>query len=137
MRVLDVPLEVVMAVLEVDVVLLEDGSPLEGCSCDGGQHCAARFHVEHMTRTMLSLASRAMAEFAVQWLFTANLVLHLAAMAAGVVQSIEVLVLLMDSVGCTLLPLVLALCTGTGLVRSWMIPCISVALLLLDLVWCV
>jgi len=28
-----VPLEVVVAVREVDIVLVEDGGPLEGCSC--------------------------------------------------------------------------------------------------------
>lgn len=30
-----VPLEVVVAVVEVDVALVEDGCPLEGCSCAG------------------------------------------------------------------------------------------------------
>lgn len=56
---------------------------------------------------MLSLARRAMAQFAIQWLCSAELVLDLAAMAAGLVSSLEVLIGLMHAVWRPCLPLVL------------------------------
>jgi len=58
-----------------------------------------------MTRhTMLSLASGAVAQLGVKRLLSAQLVLDLAAVAAGLVSSLEVLVGLVDLVGSTLLP---------------------------------
>lgn len=80
-----VPLEIVMAMREVDVVLLENRSPLKWSS-------------------MLRLTSRAMAQLAIQWLFPAQLILDLATMAAGVVQRVEPIVVLVNSVWGTLLP---------------------------------
>jgi len=62
--------------------------------------------VKTMTRhTMLSLASGAVAQLGVKRLLSAQLVLDLAAVAAGLVSSLEVLVGLMDLVGSTLLPI--------------------------------
>lgn len=53
---------------------------------------------------MLGLASGAMAQLGVKRLLSAQLVLDLAAVAAGLVSSLEVLVGLVDLVGSTLLP---------------------------------
>lgn len=57
---------------------------------------------------MLRLAGRAMAQLTVQRLFSAQLILHFAAMAAGLVSRFEVVVRVMDLVRSTLLPVVLA-----------------------------
>ena len=54
---------------------------------------------------MLCLAGRAMAELAIKGLFSAQLVLDFAAVAACLVTGLEVLVLLVNSVWWTLLPL--------------------------------
>jgi hypothetical protein len=65
---------------------------------------------------VLSLASSAMAQLGVKRLLSAQLVLDLAAVAAGLVSSLEVLVGLVDLVRSTLLPILdrllglLALC---------------------------
>jgi hypothetical protein len=91
-----------VAISEVDVLLVEDGSPLEGCSWRGSAY-------EELTGirmlTMLGLASCAMAQFTVQRLPPAQLVLDLSAVAIGLVFDVEVLVLVMHFVGCALLPL--------------------------------
>jgi hypothetical protein len=55
---------------------------------------------------MLSLASGAMAELAVQWLFSAQLVLDLTAVAGSLVASLEVLIGVVELVGCLGLPVV-------------------------------
>ena len=55
--------------------------------------------------TVLSLASSAVTELGVKRLLSAQLVLDLAAVAAGLVSSLEVLVGLVDLVGSTLLPI--------------------------------
>jgi hypothetical protein len=62
-----VPLEVVVAVFEVDVVFVEDGGPLERCGCESlSQISITSMAVFPLRRhTMLSLASSAMAQFAV------------------------------------------------------------------------
>lgn len=96
-----VPLEVMVAVGEVDVLLVEDGGPLEGCGCGvlgrrGWGKCERQ--------TMLGLASGAMAQLAVERLSPAQLVLDLAAMAVGLVFDVEVLALVVDAVGWALLP---------------------------------
>lgn len=57
--------------------------------------------------TVLRLARRAMAQLTVQWLLSAQLVLHLPAMAARLIPCLEVLVGLMHAVRWTELPLVL------------------------------
>jgi len=86
-----------VSVGEVDVVLVEDGGPLERCG-------------------VLGLASSAMAQLGVKRLLSAQLVLDLATVAAGLVSSLEVLVGLVDLVRSTLLPILdwllglLALC---------------------------
>lgn len=54
---------------------------------------------------MLCLAGCAMAELAVQWLLTTQLVLDLAAVAACFVSSLEVVVRIVNLVWCSLLPL--------------------------------
>jgi hypothetical protein len=57
-----VPLEVVVAVGEVDVLLVKDSGPLEGCSCG---MLVSRRTIRIKTRTVLSLAGGAMAQLAV------------------------------------------------------------------------
>lgn len=54
---------------------------------------------------MLSLASGAMAQLGVKRLLSAQLVLDLAAVAAGLVSGLEALIGLVDLVGSTLLPI--------------------------------
>lgn len=54
---------------------------------------------------MLRLAGSAMAQLAVQWLPPTKLIFDLSAMAVGLVLDIKVLVLLVNSVRRTLLPL--------------------------------
>jgi len=54
---------------------------------------------------MLCLAGRAVTELAVQWLLPTQLILDLAAVAAGLVTDGEVLIALVDTVWGTLLPL--------------------------------
>ena len=54
---------------------------------------------------MLRLTRRAMAQFAVQWLPSVELVLDLAAMAVGLILDIKVFVLLVYAVRRPLLPL--------------------------------
>lgn len=53
---------------------------------------------------MLGLASGAMAQLGVEGLFSTQLVLDLAAVAAGLVSGLELLVGVVDAVRCTLLP---------------------------------
>jgi hypothetical protein len=55
---------------------------------------------------VLSLAGGAMAQLAVQWLFSAQLVLDLAAVAGSLVASLEVLIGFMDLVRSLGLPVV-------------------------------
>ena len=57
------------------------------------------------THTVLGLASGAMAQLGVERLLSAQLVLDLAAVTACLVSGLEVLVLLVDLVRCTLLPI--------------------------------
>ena len=83
-----IPLQIMVSVGEIDVVLLEDGSPLEWCG-------------------MLRLACSATAQFRSQWLVTAELILHLAAMAVGCVLGFEMLILVVDAVWRSELPLLL------------------------------
>jgi len=64
---------------------------------------------------MLRLASGAMAQLAVQRLLTAQLVVHLATMAAGLIADLEVLIRLMDLVRRLRLPLVDASRAGLGI----------------------
>lgn len=92
-----------MAVGEVDVFLVEDGCPLEG----GGWDVLEQGNGEHedLLRTMLCLTGGAVAELAVERLAAAQLVFNLAAVAVGCVLGVEVVGLLMDGVGRTLLPL--------------------------------
>jgi len=86
-----IPLQVVVAVGEVDVLLVEDGSPLEWCR-------------------MLGLASSAVAELAIKGLYARKLVLNLATMATGLVLDIELVVGFVDPVRGALLPLANASC---------------------------
>lgn len=81
-----VPLQIMMTVCEVDVLLVEDGRPLE-------------------RRGVLRLAGRAVAQLGVEGLFAAELVFYLAAVAFGFVAGIELIVGLVDAVGRALLPL--------------------------------
>ena len=83
-----IPLQIMVSIGEVDVVLLEDGSPLERCG-------------------MLCLAGSAMAQFRRQRLGTAELILDFTAMAVGTVLGFEMFVLLVDAVWCSELPLLL------------------------------
>ena len=59
-----------------------------------------------MKLTMYFLASSAMAELGVQWLFPAQLVLNLAAVTTGFVADFEIGVVLMDLVRCSKFPLI-------------------------------
>lgn len=86
-----VPLQVVVAIGEVDVLLVEDGSPLEWCR-------------------MLGLASSAVAKLAVKGLYAGKLVLDLATMAIGLVLGIELVVGLVDPIRGAALPLANASC---------------------------
>jgi hypothetical protein len=105
-----VPLEVVVAVFEVDVVFVEDGGPLERCSwkrvsifnlIDGSDFfCSSRGH------TMLGLASGAVAQFAVQRLLSANLILDFATVASRLVAGFEVLIGVVEAVRGFCLPVV-------------------------------
>ena len=61
--------------------------------------------------TMNLLAGGAMAVLRIQRLFAAQLVPHLSAVAATIVASLEVWVIVVDLVGCSMFPLIqLALC---------------------------
>lgn len=117
-----VPLEVVVAVHEVYIVLVEDGGPLEGSGCEG--ILFSKLILRNMSidilfslrmgggwamLTMLRLTSSAMTQLRIQRLLTTELVLDLAAMAAGLVARLEVLIGLAQAVGRAVLPVVLAL----------------------------
>jgi hypothetical protein len=91
-----------VAVGEVDVLLVEDGCPLEGCSW---RRSVSEGATKTKVHTVLRLASCAMAQFAVQGLSPAQLILDLSAVAIGLVFDVEVLVFVMHLVGCALLPL--------------------------------
>jgi hypothetical protein len=91
-----------VAVGEVDVLLVEDGCPLEGCSW---RRSAGEGVTKTKIHTVLRLASCAMAQFAVQGLPPAQLIPDLSAVAIGLVFDVEVLVLVMHLVGCALFPL--------------------------------
>jgi hypothetical protein len=91
-----------VAVGEVDVLLVEDGCPLEGCSW---RRSVSEGVTKTKVHTVLRLASCAMAQFAVQGLSPAQLILDLSAVAIGLVFDVEVLVFVMHLVGCALLPL--------------------------------
>ena len=62
---------------------------------------------QQWSRTVQLLTRRAMAVFRVQWLLPAQLVLHLPAMATGVVSGFEVGIVVVDLVRCTEFPLVM------------------------------
>lgn len=64
---------------------------------------------------MLRLTSRAMAQLAVQRLLAAQLIVHLAAMAAGLIADLEVLIRLMYPVRRPLLPLMDTSRAGLGI----------------------
>jgi len=81
-----VPFEVVVAICKVDVCLVEDGGPLEGCG-------------------MLRLTSRAVTKFTIQRLPPTQLILHFSTMAIRLVFDVKVVVLLVHAVGRALLPL--------------------------------
>jgi hypothetical protein len=59
---------------------------------------------EETKHTMLRLTRRAMAQLAIQRLLPANLILDLPAMAIGLIQRIELLVVLVDAIRRALLP---------------------------------
>lgn len=81
-----IPLEIVVTMREVDILLMKDGCPLEGCG-------------------VLGLASGAVAELAVERLLPVEFVANTAAVAAGFVDGFEMLVGVMDTVWRPLLPL--------------------------------
>ena len=56
--------------------------------------------------TMELLTRRTMTVLSIQWLLAAQLVADLAAMTAGFIASMKVWVVVMNSVGCSMLPLV-------------------------------
>jgi hypothetical protein len=100
-----VPLEVVVTVGEVDVVLVEDGCPLEGCSYNLSV-CREKGVMRSSKLTVLCLTCCAMAELAVERLTTAQLVLNLTAVAVGFVLDIKVInLLVVHAVRWALLPL--------------------------------
>lgn len=106
-----VPLEVVVAVFEVDVVFVEDGGPLERCSWKRElafsiSSMAVIFFCSSRGHTMLGLASGAVAQFAVQRLLSANLILDFAAVASRLVAGFEVLVGVVEAVRGLCLPVV-------------------------------
>lgn len=80
-----VPLQIVVSVLEVYILLVEDGRPLE-------------------RRRVLRLARPAVAELAVQWLFAIQLVRDTAAVATGFVDGFEVVFFCVNTVWSALLP---------------------------------
>lgn len=93
-----------MSVGEVDVFFVENGGPLEGCSCTDYQHV---FKCETArVNTVQLLASLAMAVFRVEGLLSAQLVLDLPTVTATMVSHLEVGVVVVHFVRCTELPLV-------------------------------
>lgn len=95
-----------MAFGEIDVVLVEDGSPLEGCSYGT---CQQLFQTRKimLLHTMQFLASGAMAVLRVQWLLPAQLILDLPTMAACLISHLEIRIVVMDLVWCTVFPVIL------------------------------
>ena len=79
-----IPFEIMVAALEVDILLVEDGSPLKR----GG---------------VLQLASRAMAKLAREWNFATQFEFHSPAMAVSLVFCLETLTGLVDTVWCSVL----------------------------------
>lgn len=84
-----VPAKIVVPVREVDVLLVEDGSPLEG-------------------RAVEALAGGAVAVFRGQRAIAAQLVLYAAAVASALPLDLEVLLLVVDLVRRSVLPLITA-----------------------------
>ena len=98
-----VPAQVVMAVGEVDVVFVKDGCPLERCSCRTVRRSLSQ---ETVVLAVYLLTRRAMTEFRVQWLFSAQLVLDSLAMTASLVADVEVWIVVVDLVRGSELPLI-------------------------------
>jgi hypothetical protein len=96
-----VPAEIVVAVREIDIAFVEDGSMLEGCLRLLAGYARCSWSESY---SMESLTRRAMAVLASQWLLSAQLVLDLPAMTAPLPLYIKVLVVSMNSVWLTMLP---------------------------------
>lgn len=92
-----------VAILEVNVVLLEDGSPLKWSGC-GMSASSFVQGMKLLVLTMLRLASCAVAKLAIQRLLSAQLVFDLTAMAARFITLLEMLVALVNPVRSSLLP---------------------------------
>jgi len=106
-----VPLQIVVAVREVDVVLVEYGGPLERCGYNVPPPRSATQLLksgwkEGLRRTMLCLTRRAMAQLAIQGLVSRQLELHFAAMATRLVFDVEVVLRVVHLVRRLSLPVV-------------------------------
>jgi len=88
-----VPDKVVVTTGEIDVFFVEDGSPLE------------RSSMQYLTR-------RAMAELGVKRLLSAQLILYLPTMTAGLVSNFEVRVVLVHLVRSSVLPVIVLVLRG-------------------------
>jgi len=84
-----IPRQIVVAMGEVDICLVEDCCPLKRCAMD-------------------HLAGGAMAVLGCEWLLPAELELDLAAMAAALVLDIEVAAVIVNGIGWPCLPVVFA-----------------------------
>ena len=97
-----------MTVGEVDVFFVEDCCPLEWCSLS---YEVSIYLVNNkgrsVFRTMKLLTGRTMTVFTIQRLLPAQLVLDLAAMAASFIASVKVWVVVVDLIGCSMLPFVM------------------------------
>lgn len=101
-----VPTEVMVAVSEVDISLVEYGCPLERrleCLSAG---VPVEHHFENITHTMQSLAGCAMAVFRSQRLVSAKLVLHFSTMTLSLPLHIEILRLVMHAIWLSVFPLI-------------------------------
>lgn len=98
-----IPAEVVDTVSEVNIFLVEDRGPLEGC-LEG----LAKDQIHRLlTHSMQSLTSTAMAELGGQRLFSAQLVLDFPTVTATLPLRIELPIIPMNLVWCSVFPLVL------------------------------
>ena len=95
----------IVAIVEVDVALVEDRSPLEWCSY-AWSVCVAAMG-DRLLLTMLLLARRAMAQLARQWRVPAQLEFDLSAMTAAVQNRLEIRVPLVNHVRLSVLPQIL------------------------------
>lgn len=108
-----IPAQIVMAVCEVDVVFVEDGCPLEGCTLTASSEQAQRTHIER-ERTVNLLACGTMAVLCVQRFLPTQLIPDLAAVTTSFVASLEILCLVVNSVWRTVLPCIEFSLSGTG-----------------------